>query len=365
LVSKLKKVVSGVDRGGKKIKPAEVSRGFYNDIRRIITGARGFAYRSVDYAMVQGYWQIGERIVQEEQKGKARAEYGSYLIKSLSERLSREFGRGFTEQNLRNFRQFYLCFSAEGEIRYALRSELSWSHYRLLMRVESSRARDFYLREAAESGWSSRALERQIHSLYYERLRSSKERGRVRKESALKAEMSKSGTRDFVKDPDVLEFLDLNPERAWLEKDLEKALIDHLQKFLLELGRGFSFVSRQQKISTETREFYIDLVFYNYLLKCFILIDLKVGELSHQDIGQMDMYVRLYEDKIRSKDDGPTIGIILCAEKDETIVKYSVLKNSRKLFASKYLLYLPTERELIEEMEREKEALKALAKENQ
>lgn len=332
-----------------------VRESFYQDVRKILTEARQKTYQAINFAMVSAYWHVGKRILEEEQSGKKRAQYGTYLIKNLSERLICEFGEGFTEQNLRNFRQFYSVFQGrEAEIRYTLRSELTWSHYRLIMRIENTEARRYYMNEAANAGWSARALERQIHSHYYERLLSSKNKDLVRKESASHVKRFQDQPSDFIKDPYVLEFLKLKSDASYQEKDLEQALISQLQRFLLELGRGFSFVARQQRIVTETAEFYVDLVFYNYILKCFVLIDLKMGKLSHQDIGQMDMYVRLYEDKYKGKEDNPTIGIILCAEKDETIVKYSVLKDDKRLFASQYKLYLPTERELSEELKRER-----------
>ncbi len=326
----------------------------YNDIKNILTKARQNAYKAVDLTMVNAYWHVGQLIVEDEQMGKRKAEYGSHLLKLLSDRLMNDFGRGFSEQSLRNMRQFYTLFP----IRSALRSELSWTHYKLLIRVDNQESRDFYIKEVISSNWSSRALERQINSHYYERLLSSKKRGLVKAEAKKNTQHLRVKAGDIIKDPYILEFLGLKTGISYHEKDLEQALISQLQKFLLELGRGFSYIARQQRISTETKEFYIDLVFYNYILKCFVLIDLKVGELTHQDIGQMDMYARLYEDKFRRRGDNPTIGIILCAEKDETVIKYSVLSDNKSLFASKYKLYLPTEKELIEEIEREKKFLR-------
>jgi predicted nuclease of restriction endonuclease-like (RecB) superfamily len=304
-------------------------------------------------------------IVEEEQQGQKRADYGKTLIQALSERLTSEFGAGFGATNLAYFRRFYLTFpifhtvceksadakSGKGATPWHL---LTWSHFKLLLRVEKPEARDYYAREAAEQNWSVRALERQINSLYFERMKMSRDNKPVIKEMQEKTSFLASKPRDFIKDPYVLEFLGLKDNPDFRESDLEQAIIGKLQAFMLELGKGFAFVARQQRISTETKDFFIDLVFYNYLLKCFVLIDLKTGELAHQDIGQMDMYVRLYEDKYKSKDDNPTIGIILCTDKDETVVKYSVLKENKQLFASKYKLYLPTEKELIEEIEREK-----------
>jgi predicted nuclease of restriction endonuclease-like (RecB) superfamily len=298
--------------------------------------------------MVQAYWHIGREIVEEEQRGKQRAEYGAALIEELSQKLTAEYGQGFNKTNLWYIKQFYLVFKNL----HALRGELSWTHYRLLLKIEKEKVRQFYLSECVQSNWSTRQLERQINSFYYERLLSSRKKAPVKKEiqklePSLKPE-------DIIKDPYVLEFLNVKENIRFLEKDLESALIGKLQDFLLELGKGFSFIGRQQRISADGDNFYIDLVFYNYLLKCFVLIDLKIGKLTHQDIGQMDFYVHYYENEIRAETDNPTIGIILCSEKNETVVKYSVLSESKRLFASKYKLYLPTEKELKEELEREK-----------
>jgi predicted nuclease of restriction endonuclease-like (RecB) superfamily len=341
----------------------EINNQFYENIKDVLIKARGNAYRTINFEMVTAYWNIGRLIIEEEQKGKRRAGYGEYLLRKLSEHLSKEFGRGYTEANLRNFRQFYVAFSSGGKIRYALRSELSWTHYRLIMRVDNTRARDYYMNEAADCGWSSRVLERQICSHYYERLLSSRDKRSLLKESKKISYAHPTRPDDFIKDPYVFDFLGLEENKKPLEKNIEQAILNHLQKFLIELGRGFTFVSRQHRISSESAEFYIDLVFYNYILKCFVLVDLKVGNLTHQDIGQMDMYLRLFEDKMKRPGDNPTIGIILCEKKDETIVRYSVLKDNKKLFASKYKLYLPTEQELISEIEREKQILRLALKE--
>jgi len=330
---------------------------FYESVAEILRTARNNAYRTVNFTMVEAYWNAGRMIVEEEQQGKERAEYGKYLIRDLSIRLQKEFGKGFTENNLWYFRQFYLAYPADPgrPILHALRGELSWTHYRLLLGVEKPEARAWYMKEAADQNWSTRALERQIHSLYYERLLMSRDKTPVVDEMREKTAPLTPQPEDFIKDPYVLEFLGIPDSHKFRESELEEAIIGKLQAFLLELGKGFSFVARQRRISTETRDFFVDLVFYNYLLKCFVLVDLKTGELTHQDIGQMDMYVRLYEDKVKGPDDNPTIGIILCTEKDRTIVKYSVLKENRRLFAAKYKLYLPTEEELQKELERERE----------
>ena len=338
----------------------------YLEIKSILQEARSTAYRAVNFTMVLAYWEIGKRIVEEEQKGAKRAGYGTTLLKDLSRKLTTDFGKGFTETNLKYFRQFYNSFPAKAishavrdqsakkitlKKSHALRGELSWTHYRLLLKVEDAAAREFYLNEAIEQNWSTRALERQINSLYYERIVSSKNKKPVKAEA--NTAINKLSPEDFIKDPYVLEFLNIPSGSSFLEKDIENGLIEKLQQFLLELGKGFSFVAQQKRISAEEEHFYVDLVFYNYILKCFVLIDLKLGKLTHQDIGQMDLYTRWFEENIKDKTDNPTIGIILCSEKNETVVKYSILKNSKQLFASKYKLYLPTEQELKDELERE------------
>jgi predicted nuclease of restriction endonuclease-like (RecB) superfamily len=321
----------------------------YLNIKTILQNARDNAYRQINFIMVEAYWNIGKQIVEEEQKGKERAEYGSYLIKELSTRLTKDFGKGFSQQSLRNMRQFYSCFP----IRSTLCSELSWSHYRLIMRIDNPQARLWYTEESAKSNWSVRALERQIGTFYYERLLSSKEKQPVINEAKENTKDLQLTSKDIIKDPYVLEFLDLKQNNSFYESDLESALIEKIQDFLLELGRGFAFVARQKRIKTETSDFYIDLVFYNYILKCFVVIDLKKGKLTHQDVGQMDMYVRMYDDLEKEKNDNPTIGIILCTDKDHTVVKYSVLNDNENLFVSKYQLYLPSEEELKAELERD------------
>jgi len=323
---------------------------FYSEIKEILANARRKAYSSVNFAMIEAYWLIGKRIVEEEQQGAERADYGEYLIKNLSKELSKELGKGFSVANLKNFRQFYRTFP-DIKKSYTLCSQLSWSHIRLIMRVENERARNYYLNECSEQRWSVRQLERNINSFYYERLLSSKEQ---QKELSVQNNFEKTSPKDFIKDPYVLEFLGLPETPFPRENEIEASIVEKLKDFLLEMGNGFSFVGRQFRISTETKHFYIDLVFYNYLLKCFILVDLKTTELTHQDIGQMDMYVRMFDDLKKQSDDNPTIGIILCSQKDETIVKYSVLKENEQLFASKYRLVLPSEEELASELERER-----------
>jgi predicted nuclease of restriction endonuclease-like (RecB) superfamily len=328
--------------------------GLYADIKTILEQARGNAIRAVNFSMVIAYWEIGKRIVEDEQQGSKRAVFGQATLKQLSVQLSNEFGKGFDESNLRNMRLFYQAFT----VRDALRHELSWTHYRFIMKVENPDARDYYMNEAAEQNWSTRTLERQINSLYFQRLLSSKDKQPLQSKAETENHQDQPTIFDFVKDPYILEFLQLQPNATLYERELETELLNKLQLFLLELGKGFSFVARQKRISADNEHFYIDLVFYNYILKCFILVDLKVGKLSHQDIGQMDLYVRYYEDQIKQDSDNPTIGLILCTEKNETIVKYSVLKESTQIFASKYKLYLPSEKELIDELNAELEQLK-------
>lgn len=301
----------------------------FQSVKELVIQSREKVFRMANSTLLLTYWQIGKLIVEDEQKGKERAAYGKYTLKNLSKKLTLEFGKGFDESNLRNMRAFYQVFP----ICDALRHELSWTHYRLLIRLTGQNKIDYYINESIQNNWNSRDLKRQINSLAYERV----------------LEHTKNTTEaiyNVLKDPYIFEFLGLKPDEKISEKDLETAIIDHLQKFLLEFGKGFAFVARQQHIVTDTSDFYIDLVFYNYILKCFVIIDLKTGELSHQDIGQIDMYVRMYDDLKRGEGDNPTIGILLCSEKDETIVKYSVLNDKNNLFASKYLLYLPKEEEL-------------------
>ena len=312
---------------------------FYDDVRLILKRAREQAYDSANGIMTFAYWNVGRRIVQQEQYGEKKAKYGSYLIKNLSKQLSDEFGTGFSVANLKNCRQFYLAFS-EDSYGFSMARKIPWSHLRSIMRISDEEERNFYLKETLTENWSVRVLERNIKSGYYKRM--------------LSTQLPDKENRalEFVKDPFVLEFMGVAPNISQLESDLETAIINNLQKFLLEMGKGFSFVGRQMRICTETTDFYIDLVFYNYILKCFVVIDLKTKKLTHQDIGQMDMYVRMFDDLKRREDDNPTIGIIFCTDKDETIVKYSVLHESQQIFASKYMTVLPTVEELQKEFER-------------
>ena len=314
-------------------------------MRAILREARRKAYAATNFIMVEAYWNIGRRIVEEEQGGKARADYGSQLIRNLARGLGDEFGAGVSVANLKNFRQFYLTFPDAGKS-YALRSQLTWTHWRLLMRVADHAAREHYIRECAEQGWNTRTLERAIATRDFDRLLVPPAASTLARPGLQPHPLK------FTKDPYVLEFLGLPEHPTPGERKLEDALATRLRDFLMELGKGFSFVARQLRVSTETSHFYVDLVFYNYLLKCFILIDLKTRKLTHENIGQMDMYVRIFDDLKRGPDDNPTLGIILCADKDETLVRYSILSESQQLFASKYRLILPSEEELRDELER-------------
>jgi len=327
-----------------------MNRELYTDIKQILDDSRKKAYRSVNSTMVQAYWSIGKRIV-EAQSGKEAADYGSHLIKSLSEKLSLEYGKGFDMTNLRRMRKFYLTFKN----RDTLCHELSWSHYRALLKIEKDNVRQFYIEECMKSDWSVRELSRQINSSYYERLLSSRDKQSVEKNMTEKS--IEKTPRDIIKDPYVLEFLGVEKYEKLYEKDLEKELITHLQSFLLELGRGFSFVGRQKRFYVDGQNYFIDLVFYNYILKCFVLIDLKVGELKHQDIGQMQMYVNYYTRELMNEGDNLPIGIILCADKSDAVVKYTLPENNNQIFASKYMLYIPSEEEFKKELQREREEI--------
>ena len=324
------------------------SQGIYDRIRKIIEEARGNVARAINTEMVIAYWQIGREIVEEEQRGKSRASYGKEVLKKLSDKLTVDFGKGFDESNLRNIRAFYLTYPK----RDALRHELSWTHYRILMRIEKPEARAFYEIECVKNNWSARELERQKGSLLFERIALSKDKKALMRLAQKGQELQTY--EDMIKDPYVLEFTGLAPQSKLYESKLEQALIDNLSRFLLELGKGFTFVARQKRISLDGDHFYIDLVFYNTILKCYVLIDLKIGKLAHQDIGQMQMYVNFYDREMRQTDDNPTVGLILCEDKKEAVVKYTLSKNNRQIFASRYKLYLPSEEELIRELKRER-----------
>lgn len=314
-------------------------RQFYKDVRDILESARSNAYVMANDIMTYAYWNVGKRIVEQELKGSAKAKYGSYIIKRLAQELSDQYGTGFSIANIKNCRQLYVTFPQDS-FGYSMIGKVHWSHLRTIMRLENAEERDFYLQETATECWSVRELERNIKSGYYKRILSTQFPDKMGQAS------------QFVKDPYVLEFMGIKENDRVVEKNVENAIISHLQKFLLEMGKGFCFVDRQMHICTETTDYYIDLVFYNYILKCFVLIDLKTHKLTHQDIGQMDMYIRMFDDLRKQEDDNPTIGIIFCTDKDETMVKYSVLNESEQIFASKYMTVLPTAEELKDELER-------------
>lgn len=315
----------------------------YRQVRGYVVHAQQKVYKAVNSAMVEAYWQIG-KAVHEACGENDRAAYGKQVLKILSERLTAEFGRGFSISALRTMRQFYYTFP----IQHTLCVELNWSHYRLLMRVQDEDARAFYTEEAAKSGWSVRQLQRQINTMYYQRMLASQDKQSVAAE--IETTVPKPEYEKIVKDPYVLEFLDLPKNEHFYESNLEQALIDHLQKFLLELGRGFSFVARQKHFNVEGRHFYIDLVFYNYILKCFVLIDLKTEDLTHQDIGQMQMYVNYYTREQMNEGDNPPIGILLCADKSDMLVRYTLPEGNTQIYASKYMAYMPSEEELKREL---------------
>ena len=321
---------------------------YYEKINQMIINSKTNIIRNINHEMVELYYNIGQAIIElleEYNLEKSQNE----IIKSFSNKLTKQFGQGFSVPSLKKMKKFYQVFNGSS----TLWNQLSWSHNRLIMNIDDETRRNFYLEECIKSNWSVRQLERQINSFYYERLISTKEPYKEEVKNEINILEKKDKIENFVKDPYVLEFLDIKDKR-FLEKDLEANLLEHIQEFLLELGRGFSFVSRQKRIDVDGDNFYIDLVFYNYVLKCFVLIDLKLDKLTHQDIGQMDFYVRYFDNEIKEKEDNPTIGIILCSDKKDTIVKYSVLNDNKNLFASKYQLYLPTERELALEIEKQK-----------
>lgn len=335
-----------------KIVKTHLAEQFISDIRTIILSARESAIRSVDTVRVQMYWKLGERIFIEEQKGQDRAEYGAYLLQNIATEIEKEFGSGFSVRQLERARQFYRTYP----IASAVRSQLNWYQYRLLIQIDDKDKREYYELEAANNNWTGRELERQINSGLYERLLLSNDKKAVL-EVARKERIPESPT-EIIKDPMVLEFLGLRPEATYYEKDLERALITNLQAFLLELGNGFSFVARQKRILLEDDEFFADLVFYNRLLRCFVVIELKTHKITHEDIGQLQMYVNYYDRNEKAPDENPTIGILLCADKNDTLVKYTLPENNNTIMASKYQLYLPTEKQLAEQLKIELSELK-------
>ena len=363
---------------------------FLNSLKDIVKSSRQFAYNSINIAQLRQNWFIGQKLVLQEQNGKDKAEYGKHIIEIASAALTKEFGRGYSITNLKSFRKFYLIFKdyvigqtvsaqfegtkrqalpaqsdkvimqaasvkSENEIQQALPTILSWTHYERLMRIKDKKIRDWYMKEAAEQMWNYRTLNRNINTQYYERMLISQKKDVVENEMKKKTNIFQKDKLEFIKNPTVLEFLGLPGNQSYLEKDLEKAILSNLSDFLMELGKGFAFVARQQLIRTEEDDYYIDLVFYNYILKAFVLIDLKVGKITHQDVGQMDMYVRMYDELKKGDDDNPTIGILLCARTDKDIARYSILKGNEHIFASKYKLILPTETELANEIKKQRE----------
>lgn len=328
--------------------------GLYQEVREIIASARQNAVRSVDFCRVQMYWQIGRRILEEEQKGKERADYGTYLLKNLAKKLEPEYGSGFSVRQLEMCRQFYRIYP----IANTVCSQLNWSQYKLLISIPDEYKREYYQLEAVNNAWTKRELERQINSQLYERLLLSNDKDSVL--AVARKERIPQQPQEIIKDPMVLEFLGLERKAEYYEKDLEQALITHLQKFLLELGNGFTFVARQKRILIEDDEFFADLVFYNRLLRCFVVIELKTEKLTHQDLGQLQMYVNYYDRVEKTPDENPTIGILLCTSKNDTVVKMSLPEDNTSILASQYQLYLPTQ----EQLKTEVETLRRLTDEN-
>ncbi|MBR6199479.1 MAG: DUF1016 family protein [Spirochaetales bacterium] len=329
----------------------------FADAKQIVQTARKRAYKAADTSLVMQNWLLGKRITEEVLDGEDRAKYGAAIIKNLSAQLTAEFGKGFTPNNLYYCKQFYETFQEIfhtpcGE---SMITQLSWSHFRTLLQVDDSKARDWYMNECVHQSWAVKTLQRNISTQYYYRLLSSDNKDIVKNEMQAKTIDFQNDKLEFIKNPVIAEFLGLTPNSDYSETKLEGAIITNLQKFLMELGKGYAFVARQQHILTEKKDYYIDLVFYNYILKCFVLIDLKIGSVTHQDVGQMDMYVRMYDELKKSEDDNPTIGIILCSDTDEDIARYSILKGNEQLFATKYKTYLPTQEELRREIEKQKE----------
>ncbi len=330
---------------------------FVSEIRRIIDEARVHAVRSIDHARVVMYWSIGKRIFEKEQEGKDRADYGSYLIKSLSEALTPMYGSGFSSRQLYMCRKFYRTYP----IVNALRSQLNWTQYRLLLNIPDNDKREYYELETVNEGWTSRQLERQINSLLYERLLKSNDKEKVL--AVARGERVPESPLEIIKDPMVLEFLGLERKPEYYEKDLESALISHIADFLLELGKGFSFVARQKRLLIEDDEYFADLVFYNRLLRSFVIIELKTHKLTHQDLGQLQLYVNYYDRYEKQPDENPTVGILLCTDKNDTAVRLTLPEDNKTILASKYQLYLPTSEQLINEINQVKKlARKALEK---
>lgn len=324
------------------------------DIKRIIDKGCQTAYVAVNTIQIQTYWSIGKRIVEEEQHGANRAEYGSRLLTNLAAELSHYYPQGYSARDLRNYRQLYLNFK-DLEIWYARVPNLTWTHFRTLLRVDDEDARYWYMREASREMWSTRTLDRNISSQYYYRLLQSPEKERVVAEMREKTKAYTPAADELIKSPIIAEFLGLPSSLDYTESQLENAILNHIREFIMEMGKGFAFVARQKHIVTDIGDFYIDLVFYNYILKCFFLIDLKTTRITHQDVGQMDMYIRMFDQLMRGETDGPTIGLLLCSETSEDIARYSVLNGNQQLFASKYLTFLPTKEQLRAEIERQKE----------
>lgn len=332
----------------------QIDPAFVSEVRQIIRDGRRSAYASVHTVTLMTYWNPGERIVREEQKGEVRAAYGKRLINQLSQVLTAEFGEGFSARALWDYRKFYVCFP-NPEIWHACVPNLTWTHFRVLCREADSAARLWYMQEADAEGWNTRTLERNISTQYYYRLLQTPDPEKVKQEMLERTLDSRHSNAEFIKSPVVAEFLGLMPNSDFSESDLETSILNHLQHFLMELGKGFAFVARQKHIHTDAGDYFIDLVFYNYMLQCFVLIDLKIGQVSHQDVGQMDMYVRMFDELYRKEGHNPTIGLLLCSDTSADIARYSVLHNSDQLFAAKYLTYIPTQAQLQAEIEKQKE----------
>lgn len=324
----------------------ELSKSFLQAVKQIISSAQTNAVRAVNQERVLMYWQIGRHIVEEEQHGKERADYGASLIKNLAEELEKDFGSGFSVRQLETCRQFYSIFPKT----HALRAQLNWTQYKLLLRIDDEDKRTYYIEETCNNNWSSRQLDRQINSQLYERLLLSNAKEKVL--AVAKKEAPAENPKEIIKDPMVLEFLGLTPQASYYEKDLEKALISNMQSFLLELGNGFSFVARQKRIQIEDDEFFVDLIFYNRLLRCFVIIEIKTHKLTHQDLGQLQMYVNYYDRTEKQEGENPTIGILLCTDKNNTMVEFALPENNTQILASKYQLYLPKKEELERELKK-------------